>query len=322
MKQKGILSLLVLTLLAFVVTTLPAQTGATGRGRGGRTTFYDLEVRSNVRGATILIDGEEQDDDVPGTYRVESGERTVRVEADGYVPYEEVFDLTSDRTISVELEPITYRLRVTSNVRGATVSVNGREQRGSAPMNLTLEEGTYTVAVSANGYVSRSERVSLRRNRTVNFELEPITYRVRVNSNINDAVVYFYNRREGTAPLTEQLPECNYEIRVESEGYVNFTTTITVGSNTTVTANLQPALSTIVLFVPEETLRPDVESMADELDIFVDGQEVENPMEFRLRPGNRRIRVETGMVMFEDVFQISPSTTYRVTPRFFIELSR
>ncbi len=317
--MKRLISLAVLIPL-IAAGALFAQSGA--GGRGGRTANHNVTIESNIRGATVFIDGEVQSNRTPSTFSIPQGERTIRVEADGYVPYEEEINITSTRTISVELEPVTYRLRITSNVRGATVSVNGRDQRGSAPMNLTLEEGTYTVEVSANGYVNRSERVRLTRNRTVNFELEPVTYRVRVNSNINGAVVYINNRREGTAPLNRQLEAGTYEIRVESDGYVTFSTTITVGSNTSVTANLEPALSTIVLFVPEATLRPDIESITDELDIFVDGQEVENPMEFRLRPGTRRIRVETGIVVFEDVFQIAPSTTYRVTPRFFIELTR
>ena len=68
----------------------------------------------------------------------------------------------------------TYEVRITANVRGASIYVDGRYQ-GQAPQTLRLREGTYEIEVEARGYESWGRRVTVRRDQTLNANLIPPT---------------------------------------------------------------------------------------------------------------------------------------------------
>jgi len=61
----------------------------------------------------------------------------------------------------------SYDVQINSNIRGAEVYIDGRLQRGGAPVRVSLEEGTYTIRVEARGYEIFEERVRVRGNVTI-----------------------------------------------------------------------------------------------------------------------------------------------------------
>jgi hypothetical protein len=69
----------------------------------------------------------------------------------------------------------SHRLTVTSNVRGAEISIDGVRQRDTAPAVFTLRPGTYTVTVEARGYQPWRIRVTLDSDQTIRAELLPPT---------------------------------------------------------------------------------------------------------------------------------------------------
>ena len=71
--------------------------------------------------------------------------------------------------------PRSHRLTVTSNVRGAEISIDGVRQRETTPAVFTLRPGTYTVVVEARGYQPWRIRVTLDSDQTIRAELLPPT---------------------------------------------------------------------------------------------------------------------------------------------------
>lgn len=318
-KQQGLRGLLILIVLISVAGLAFGQSGATGRT--GRVRTWQITVESNVSGATVYVDGVRQAQGTPTTLNIAQGDATIRVEAAGYRAYEETISVAGNRTITVQLQPDSSTVVVQSNVRGAQVSVDGRAQSGGTPLRLELPQGTYRFDVSASGYRSVTDTVFINRDQTLTFNLEPITYRLDIQSNIRGAVVYINGRRVGGAPHREELQPGTYEVRVEADGYTSFQTSLTLNAAATVIAELQPALARVLLSVPPDQSRPGT-STPEELFIFVDGEPVDNVWEFELRPGSRRIRVETGLLMVERVFDIQPGATYRIAPQLTFELNR
>ena len=89
----------------------------------------------------------------------EAGTYQLSVAAEGYDSYTNTLSLSSstDTSLSVVLLP-QGNLLVDANVPGALISLD-RRPVGSAPFNEQLPRGTYTLLVSAEGYMSYSTRV-------------------------------------------------------------------------------------------------------------------------------------------------------------------
>ncbi len=122
-----------------------------------------LSVTANVQGATVYLDGKAVGE-VP--YRlegVEPGAYEIRVAKEGYESFDKMVAVSRGREAKVSamlvLEPV--RLRVESDVPGATVFLD-RKYVGTTPVTVTdVGPGTYGLTVSAEGYDIYSERVEL-----------------------------------------------------------------------------------------------------------------------------------------------------------------
>ncbi len=122
-----------------------------------------LSVTANVQGATVYLDGKAVGE-VP--YRlegVEPGAYEIRVTKEGYKSFDKMVAVSRGREAKVSamlvLEPV--RLRVESDVPGATVFLD-RKYVGTTPVTVTdVGPGTYGLTVSAEGFEIYSERVEL-----------------------------------------------------------------------------------------------------------------------------------------------------------------
>ena len=130
--------------------------------KAGPTTG-SLSVTANVEGATVYLDGKGMGE-VP--YRldgVEPGAYEIRVAKEGYETFDKMVAVSKGREAEVNamlaLEPV--RLRVESDVPGATVFLD-RKYIGTTPVTITdVGRGTYGLTVSADGYDIHSESVEL-----------------------------------------------------------------------------------------------------------------------------------------------------------------
>ena len=139
----------------------PASKPATPPTRGPST--GSLSVTANVELATVYLDGKAVGE-VPYRLKdVEPGAYEIRVTKDGYETLDKMVAISPGREASVHailvVEPV--RLRVESDVPGATVFLD-RRYVGTTPVSITgVGPGTYGLTVSADGYDIYSENVEL-----------------------------------------------------------------------------------------------------------------------------------------------------------------
>ena len=211
--------------------------------------------------------------------------------------------------------PANHTLTVNSNVASAAVFVNGAEQKGSFPMALTLAAGTYNIEVRANGYHPFSQSVNLTANQTVTANLQQITHTLTVNSNVSGARVLINNQDRGATNFNTTLTPGTYNVVVRAPGYIDFTQSVNLTANLTVTANLQPATARVTLSLPANILDRTVNNAAGQVQVFVDNARVSGTT-FEVPGGRRTIRVASGGVSAEVTMDFVAGRQYTVTPNF------
>jgi hypothetical protein len=95
--------------------------------------------------------------------RIEKGERNIRLEMEGYLPYTRKVLITPKTLARVEAEltPEPASLTIVSNPEDASVYMNG-ELQGTAPVVLeNLSPGMYSVRVSLRGHADEQKTVQL-----------------------------------------------------------------------------------------------------------------------------------------------------------------
>jgi hypothetical protein len=129
---------------------------------------FPLTINVNVPGAAVFIDGTQ----VQGVPVVAPGPHSVQVAADGYQNYTASVNVAGPLTLNVVLNPLGYQLTVNSNVAKAVVVVND-VAKGPVPYSEVLPPSTYTVRVSAQGFVDYVATVSLDKPLVINALLRP-----------------------------------------------------------------------------------------------------------------------------------------------------
>jgi hypothetical protein len=131
---------------------------------------FPLTIRVNVPGAAVSVDGTDVTGTVPSVF---AGSHIVQVTANGYRDYSTVLNVNGPMAIDVALQPMGFLLSINSNVNNATVSVNNSVQ-GPAPYSQYFAPGSYTVRVSAPGFVDYLANVTLNKPITLNIQLQPV----------------------------------------------------------------------------------------------------------------------------------------------------
>ena len=160
-------------LIFLIVPGLFAQSTATGSGRGRSAAKYQLTIRSNVSNASIYINGNQQKGSPTFTAELEEGTYRITLRAPGYRDASQQINLNGNQTIRINLQAVNYKLTVTSNVNGASLFIDGNQQKGSIPYHTELPPGTYSITVKENGYFDGNATVNLNRNQSVHINLQP-----------------------------------------------------------------------------------------------------------------------------------------------------
>jgi hypothetical protein len=172
------------SLTANTTTTLtlaPVTYTVSGVIHSGSTTGPGLA------GATVTIDGKTATTASNGSFSIAaitSGTYTYTVTKSGYVNTNGSVAMTQNQTISASLTPITYTLtgtvrsRSTSGavVANATVQINGQTLTTNASGVFSaagLTAGTYSVSITAKGYVAYKATVTVSANASQTFCLTP-----------------------------------------------------------------------------------------------------------------------------------------------------
>lgn len=154
-----------------------------------------LDIRSDVSGADVFLNGERVGKTPYKASGLVPGKYNVKVEKAGYKPFEKRVDLgPKQQVVRAKLAAATATLRVESNVHGAKVSLDG-EARGTTPLELSnLSPGRHELSVTAEGFATRTETLELEsggRDVRIDFLPPPV-------ATLNEAVAVKHKHRIGS----------------------------------------------------------------------------------------------------------------------------
>jgi hypothetical protein len=183
--------------------------------------IYRVEINSNVYGANVYVDGTYRGR-TPLIMNLERGSHNFKVEASGYSSYSQSFYISSDRVINVNLSKSKSVVNFSSNPSNARVYINS-SYRGTTPLQLSLDEGTYTVRIDKDGFMSKTEEISVQSGQSYNYnftleEIKPVA-KVRINTNPSDARIFVDGYEVGRTNKTIEIEVGHHEILLLKEGF-------------------------------------------------------------------------------------------------------
>lgn len=123
------------------------STGAQARGHG------TIVITASVDGATVEIDGKVVGQTPLKPHAVSSGNHKVKIKKLGFMEHAETVRVGNAKTAQVvaDLLPAAGVLKITCNVNGAQVQVDGKNI-GKAPLEAEIKMGKRTITVSSPGH--------------------------------------------------------------------------------------------------------------------------------------------------------------------------
>lgn len=140
--------------------------------------------------------------------------------------------------------PANFVLKIVTNPGNAQIFIDGKPVKGT---DFTLPAGNHTIVVKAQGFQDFSTTVNLAQNMTITANLQPLGYRLSVQSNVQGADVFINNKPVGKTNFTGTFPPGNYQVRVVMPGFSDFNTTVALKSDTTVNAALKPMMFSLTV---------------------------------------------------------------------------
>lgn len=122
-----------------------------------------LSIYSQPSGGSVVVNGASMGRTPCTIDRIKTGDATVEIALDGYLPYQQDIRLRAgeDYNVRAELIPLPSGLTVYSVPEGARVYV-ADEFRGETPLTLTnLVVGSYDIRVEKRGYESQRREIDL-----------------------------------------------------------------------------------------------------------------------------------------------------------------
>ena len=271
---------------------------------------YALTVNANIRNATVFVNNQPRGA-APVRIDLQAGRYSLRVEAPGYHPHNQVVQFQGDTVISATLEPVTYALTVNSSVRGATVFVNN-QSRGNTPLRIDLQAGQHSLRVEADGYYPFNQVIQFDRDTVVSASLEPMTFRLNVTSNVQGAEVQLNGNKAGNAPMQIEVSPGQYNLTVTAPGYYTYGQILNLGENTNINANLRRQTATVTVMLPDNYLNATVKDPRGQFSLSVDGKRIPNAQTggFEVDAGQHILRIETGGLAFEAEYLFEAGEAY------------
>ena len=199
-----------------------------------------------------------------GPVELEPGVHSVRVEAERFLPFTDIVEVTGlDKfeRLHIQLTPRWAEVEVRSEPEGALI-YSGDNEVGVTPATIQLLEGTHDLTVSKDGFSAWDGNVVAEPNvgQTLPLiRLQPADARLRVNTIPRGANVTGNGRYRGQSPLTLSLtPDVDYQIGMSKAGYgvtsrslrlqsaASESITVDLSARVgTVTMNVEPADATV-----------------------------------------------------------------------------
>jgi len=252
---------------------------------------------------------------------VSNGIHTLRLEASGYLPWEEPVIVMAGETsyvhaILTTVPPVTGSVTVQSDPDGANVYLDS-EMQGLTPVALTgVSSGPHIIRIEKTGYIPYQKDIMVIAGSTtiVSAALSPVppptTGSINIQSEPSGANVYLDGELSGITPLlVPNLSPGNHIVIVELSGYEpyeNTTVPVMAGATTLVSAILEPTPP-----LPDTGAIEIASSPADATVYLDDVLKGPTPLTIvNLVPGPYTIRIEKiGYEIWEDTVTVSAGET-------------
>ncbi|MBN2694256.1 serine/threonine protein kinase [bacterium] len=198
-----------------------------------------LTVNLKTEGADVLLNGEVLSFPAENIKVEPDKEFTITAKKSGYESFSITKKLKIGEKESVDIElqkkrvvvntPQSGTLNVTTNVKGATIFVNGKKQGTDKISDLSLKAGTYTVSIKSKSLMlNYSKTVRVSSGKTTTEELNPGKGKIAISVK-PWANVFINDKKIGTTPIAPQTVfEGEYSIRLENPKGSPITKTVSV----------------------------------------------------------------------------------------------
>ncbi len=165
----------------------------------------------------------------PFSMRVDAGYRILRLEKDGYEPFEEKIRIDPRATSSYVVNMIPEGTRVNASSAGvwihshpsnAEIHLNGTS-RGWSPLHLKLPRGEYTLKVLQPYFEPHEQKLLVTTTALEKhlFTLRRVRVKVKFDTVPQGAIVLLNGNRIGTTPTTETVEGGNHKITFQLDGF-------------------------------------------------------------------------------------------------------
>ena len=179
--------------------------------------------------------------------------------------------------------------------QGARVFLDD-EPLGTTPLERQIVPGTFRIKIEKEGYVTKSENLSINSDFEVTYELEPVPQLygiLQVSSLPEGAEVYIAGEKRGTTPLKQEMEPGQYQMELRLPGFRAFKEeiTITLGQSLLRDCRLDP--------VPASEYLVSITSRPSEADVYIDGRFQGKTPITDLRAAQRNVQVRVSKNDFQ-----------------------
>ena len=247
-------------------------------------------------------------DNSPGSIELFSGTYDLRLESEGYIPYEEEIVIDGggqDVFKVVELTPDIAFLSVETNIIGAEIYIDG-QLFGETPFRGNITSGNHDLELSFEGYQSFNRRINVPPEEELiitDINLELALFEIEINSDPEMASIIINDSYVGVTPITLSVRSGeNLDIEANKLGYLSTSEIIeNVNGSLLLDLTLDPDLASIVI-----TGNP------EGAEVILDGQSIGNlpiSLEVLALPHTLRIQAE-GYIPREERIELQSNASY------------
>jgi formylglycine-generating enzyme required for sulfatase activity len=247
-------------------------------------------------------------DNSPGSIELFSGTYDLRLESEGYIPYEEEIVIDGggqDVFKVVELTPDIAFLSVETNIIGAEIYIDG-QLFGETPFRGNITSGNHDLELSFEGYQSFNRRINVPPEEELiitDINLELALFEIEINSDPEMASIIINDSYVGVTPITLSVQSGeNLDIEANKLGYLSTSEIIeNVNGSLLLDLTLDPDLASIVI-----TGNP------EGAEVILDGQSIGNlpiSLEVLALPHTLRIQAE-GYIPREERIELQSNASY------------
>ena len=247
-------------------------------------------------------------DNSPGSIELFSGTYDLRLESEGYIPYEEEIVIDGggqDVFKIVELTPDIAFLSVETNIIGAEIYIDG-QLFGETPFRGNITSGNHDLELSFEGYQSFNRRINVPPEEELiitDINLELALFEIEINSDPEMASIIINDSYVGVTPITLSVRSGeNLDIEANKLGYLPTSEIIeNVNGSLLLDLTLDPDLASIV-----------ITGSPEDAEVILDGQSIGNlpiSLEVLALPHTLRIQAE-GYIPREERIELQSNASY------------